>query len=391
VDQEATAGANDGTSWADAFVDLQDALAAADRTLDVNQIWVANGTYLPDRGTGDRTLSFALPDAVAVYGGFAGLDADGFPAGETALDQRDPAANATVLSGDLRADDGPGFQNYNDNSMHVVTAANVGDQTILDGVTITGGNADEAGIAGGVSGGGMVLSDGTPTIINCQFIRNTAAANGGGLFLQDGSSPQVVNCRFSENRAVLGGGLAHLAASSTIAGCVFAGNTCTIAAEAAGGAIYAVGSPLVILANCTLAANDSAKGGGLYLEDSIATVLNCILWDNRADEGPEIELVSSATISVCYCNVDGGMVSIAVGDNSVLDWGAGNLDVAPLFVDAAEYDLHILLESPCVDAGDPEASMEWVPYDIDGQERIQNERIDIGADESFTNDLDLDA
>lgn len=391
VDREATAGANDGTSWADAFVDFQDALAAADWSPLVNQIWVANGTYLPDRGTGERALSFALPDGVAVYGGFAGLDADGFPGGETALDQRDPVANATVLSGDLKANDARGFRNCTDNSLHVVTAFNVGDQTILDGFTVTGGNADDAGTEGGASGGGMCISDGTPTIVNCEFIRNTANARGGGLYLQDDSSPLVVNCRFAENRAAWGGGIAHLAASSTIAGCVFAGNTRTTAAEAAGGAIYAVESPLVILANCTLAANDSARGAGLYLDNSMAAVANCILWGNRADEGSEIDLVSASTASVRYCNVDGGMASIAVRDNSVLDWGAGNLDADPLFVDPGRYDLHIFLESPCVDAGDPNASLEWAPYDMDGQERIRNGRIDMGADESFAGDIDADA
>jgi len=390
VDQEATGDDNDGTSWADAFVDLQDALAAADWSPFVKEIWVANGTYLPDRGTGERALSFVLADGVAFYGGFACLGADELAGGETALDQRDPATNATVLSGDLKANDTRGFRNCTDNSLHVVTASGVSDQTILDGFTVTGGNADDADLEGGASGGGMCISDGTPTIINCAFVRNRAEAKGGGLSLQGDASLQVLNCRFAENRAAWGAGVAQQYASSTMAGCVFVGNACTTFSEAAGGAIYAVGAPMLILANCTLAGNDSPRGAGLYLDNSSATVANCILWDNRENEDSEIDLASASTVCVRYCNLDGGLSSIGIRGDSVLDWGNGNIDADPLFVDAGQHDVHLLLASPCVDAGDPNASPEWAPYDMDGQERIRNGRIDIGADESFAGDFDAD-
>jgi hypothetical protein len=90
----AAGGANDGTSWADAFVSLQDALAEA-RSGD--EIWVAAGVYRPDQGvgiiSGDRGASFELKNEVAVYGGFAG--------GEERREERDWEVNATVLSGDL--------------------------------------------------------------------------------------------------------------------------------------------------------------------------------------------------------------------------------------------------------------------------------------------------
>ena len=266
-------------------------------------------------------------------------------------------------------------------------ASGVGDQTILDGFTVTGGNAD---LEGGVNGGGMCISDGTPTIINCAFVRNRAEAKGGGLFLQGNASLQVLNCRFVGNYAAWGAGVAYQDASSTMTGCVFLGNACMGSSEAAGGAIYAVGSPMLILANCTLAGNDSAKGAGFHLDASFATVANCILWANHAGEDSEIDLASASTVCVRYCNLDGGLSSIGIRGDSVLDWGDGNIDTDPLFVDAGQYDVHLLLASPCVDAGDPNTSPEWAPYDMDGQERIRNGRIDIGADESFAGDFDAD-
>ena len=88
VDIDAT-GADDGTSWSNAFTDLQAALAAS---ASGDEIWVAEGTYLPT-DTADRTISFAMKDGVGIYGGFDGT--------ETLRSQRNPAVNVTVLSGDI--------------------------------------------------------------------------------------------------------------------------------------------------------------------------------------------------------------------------------------------------------------------------------------------------
>jgi len=377
VDQEAVGGANNGTSWADAFVDLQDALAAAAWSEDVNQVWVANGTYLPDRGTGDRSLSFVIPDGVAVYGGFAGGEAD--------LGEREAMVNRTVLCGDLRANDA-GFRNCTDNSIHVLIADGVGDQTVLDGFTITGGNADGIGVDGTTHGGGLFASEAMLSIANCTFAGNAASDQGGGVFLAGGSSVHVANCRFEGNRAASGGGLAQVEASSTMVGCVFAGNLAVSTSTALGGAVYARDCPLVIAANCTLVDNIAVRGGALAVENSTTTMASSIVWGNQADAGPEVDMTASATVIVSYCNVEGGASSVEIEDGCIVQWGQGNIDADPLFVDPTKQDWHILLGSPCIDAGDPDASMEATPYDMDGQQRIMDGRIDIGADENSAGD-----
>ncbi|HEY3171517.1 MAG TPA: hypothetical protein VGK86_02980 [Thermoanaerobaculia bacterium] len=113
-------GANDGTSWANAYTSLQSALAAA---VSGDEIWVAAGTYKPT-ATADRTISLALKNGVGVYGGFAGT--------ETMRSQRNPAVNITILSGDIGT-----VGVTTDNSYHVVTSDSTVTSTgILDGFTV---------------------------------------------------------------------------------------------------------------------------------------------------------------------------------------------------------------------------------------------------------------
>ena len=75
VDDDAD-GTNYGSSWADAYNNLRDALSVA---IYGDEIWVAEGIYKPDLGTGitsgDREATFQLVHGVALYGGYAGIGA----------------------------------------------------------------------------------------------------------------------------------------------------------------------------------------------------------------------------------------------------------------------------------------------------------------------------
>jgi len=115
----AAEGSADGTTWANAFVCLQDALAKANPS---DNIWVAEGSYWPDLGrghtVGDRNATFQLKSGVALYGGFS--------SGGGWL-QRDPLLHKSILSGDIGETGVAG-----DNSSHVVTASGTDKTAILD-------------------------------------------------------------------------------------------------------------------------------------------------------------------------------------------------------------------------------------------------------------------
>ncbi|MEM0897179.1 MAG: hypothetical protein AAGJ79_09860 [Verrucomicrobiota bacterium] len=168
VDDTAS-GANDGSSWTNAFNSLQDALAAVTSG---QQIHVAQGTYYPDLGTGqtdnNRSSTFQLINNVEILGGF--------PDGGGALASRNPATHVTILSGDLAQNDGPFFSNANDNAIHVLTGSGTNATAILDGFTISAGNAN--GSASSALGGGLYNDSGSPSLSNCSFEGNQAGFGG---------------------------------------------------------------------------------------------------------------------------------------------------------------------------------------------------------------------
>ena len=248
VDADAP-GPGDGASWATAFPELRDALAAA---APGSQIWVARGTYRPT-DVNDRTATFELRPGVEVLGGFVGT--------ETAADERlaDPATNGTVLSGDIGALGSP-F----DNAFHVVTALGVDGAAVLDGFTVTGGRAD-ASSAPNDRGGGLTNYDGGssapdtegfPTLRNLRFVDNEAT-RGGGVYLGETAAPvRVEAVAFVDNAASeWGGGLLSLADLEMDA-VTFEAN----AATNRGGGAYFGGAAAVVMRRAAFVAN--AVGGG---------------------------------------------------------------------------------------------------------------------------------
>lgn len=260
-------------SWSTAASDLQTALATATAG---DQIWVAAGTYYPDEGTGQtansRSSTFGLITGVEMYGGFGGT--------ETLLTQRDPAARVTILSGDLDQNDGSNYANNSNNAYHVAIAMNAG-TAVLDGFTITAGNAD--GPHGDFADfGGALLCRGNSAIIrNCSVTGNEADLGGG--VANFGSSTRFANCSFFNNRAtgIFFGGKGGAIYNGEVAlfiNCSIAGN---FAADLGGGVCTEISGSNITLVNCSIAGNlAGVEGGGIYNYASAVVLTNCIVWNN---------------------------------------------------------------------------------------------------------------
>ncbi len=278
-------GSNDGSSWANAFRNLQDALTAAQSG---DQIWVAQGIYRPDRGVGmtlgDRTATFQLLNGVTLYGGFNGT--------ETLLSQRNPTLNTTILSGDLGGDDTPVSCTQNspdcdsfgklcvngyciigtgnsENTFHIVTGSGRDATAVLDGFSIVGGNANGSSADG--FGAGMNNVNGDPAVVSCKFIGNFAIISGGGIFNND-SSPTVRDCKFTGNGTTLdGAGMYTGPGNPTVSNSTFAFNS----ARSGGGMFGILSSPTVT--NCTFQGNSAVQAGGGIVNgtNSTALIANC--------------------------------------------------------------------------------------------------------------------
>lgn len=391
VTSEATTPAA-GTSWETATT-LSDALTKA-RAKD--QIWVEAGTY---RG------SFSLKSGISLYGGFAGT--------ESSIDERaidgDKAyrmTHQTILSGDMDNNDRvdnvnlifPANNTRANNATHVLTlnlaptqqsGNNNTEPTLVDGITIRGGQAD----ADGEYGGGIYV---------------TGNNNGGGVYI-------IRRCFFLENYATQGGALyvystvGNTADECLIDRCGFFNNAAGQRGTAVneGGAIYLAGAGTVV--NCAVFNNEN---GGIYLANSAAKVINSTVTRNTASgidgTGHEVRntvIWGNSTLSsdnarpnfqnCAYPEVN---AEDADSDNNVYLAAKNNEEKGPHFSSPSlktGFDTDFTLSAsnryplwtwepieatPLVDAGDNQAydETEYGNVDLNGDRRIQG-TIDIGA------------
>ncbi len=388
----AALGFGDCSSWSNACT-LPQALSIA---VSGDQVWLQAGVYKP---AGGRAGAFQLLTGVAIYGGFP-ITATGL------FSERSPAHFVTVLSGDIDNNDiadGRGVVtdtvNLNGaNSYHVVIATNVDATARLDGVTITAGQADAPtepdNIGGGLrsvnadatlenvifagnlarSGGAIFADAGSDlTLRGLTLIGNRATDVGGGALHNRASAPSLTDIFFGRNVAPYGGALYNENSSPTIVNAVFSANQ----AENVGGAVLNQSNSNVRLVNATLAGNSAAiRGGGLYSIGSAPTLANVILWGNAAPQQPQVSDDITATTTITTSLVQGG-------------WpGAGNLDADPGFVDAdgadqqlgtADDDLRLMSNSPAINAGANAVLPGGVSTDLDGNPRIVQGVVDLGA------------
>ncbi len=404
VDHNAT-GLNNGLSWEDAYLDLQDALDRA--AVDGNsEIWVAAGTYKPSVQDNSGYKTFKLIDGIPVYGHFAGT--------ETALWQRDlnDPNNKTILSG------------VGVIAPYVVTASGRSYNNILEGFTI---------LVMGTSGDGIKIEDAYMAVSNCVIIgpgscgifahnseftvddcniqnNNTGIYdinssftvtecivqnnNNYGLYANFGDNGNLSESLISNSFIYNNNTGVHLHGTSSpvaIENCFIHNNRdgiivafssmppfvkgCKIISNSEFG-IYVSHSPINIFDNWICRNNQ--RGIYLYYLNSPMEIRNNTIAYNAYGiyrYGGTAPVINS---SIVCLNTSSDLGGAAV----VYSWVTADGD--PLFVDADINDFHIMPFSPCVNAGDPGFN-DSNEVDIDGQCRLMIgktiPRVDIGADE----------
>ena len=349
VDDSAV-GANNGSTWEDAYTDLQDALPSAQ----CSAVWVAGGEYTPGVSESD---AFDIPAGMALYGGFAGT--------EGLVGDRVPGLHVSALSGDIGDDDTKDVNGVVLDHMDIVgansdnvlrmdgTGTPVTSSTLLDGFTITAGQAD-GGTYPASSGAGLYCDGGaggqcSPSLRNLTFSGNHADIDGGALhnFGPGGeSSPTLTGVTFRGNYALDDGGAIFNNGASggdsspSLTNVTFQDN----GAGDNGGAMYNTGnsgqsSP--VLRSVSFSGNSANNNGGAMYNTGVVagvsnpSLTNVILWDDAAASGPEM-YDADASPTIGYSIVEGGEGGIFDVPSDPYTSGPGNLSSNPYLGNLAD-------------------------------------------------------
>ncbi|MCH7525497.1 MAG: T9SS type A sorting domain-containing protein, partial [Bacteroidetes bacterium] len=389
-------GTNNGSSWADAYTNLQDALAVSE---DNQEIWVAAGVYKPH--ISDRSIYFEITKTgTKIYGGFDGT--------ETQLSQRDFRLNETILSGDLLDNDNANIllneATRSDNTAKIIYV-NANNFT-LDGVTVSDGEGYIAGNSFYDSRAALTkeISKDDLTIENSTFKNNTCYSAGAAIIAVYSVSGflKISNSIFSNNVARYGTSFYTYTVGAInldidITNCLFNDNIATDIGSLLGFAgstgwvrAHSGGSTVIAsFINNTYTNNkDDGTGNGLNNHtratlgisktngNMIANVHNCIFWNNKASGTATAKSITPilalpGDITVGY-SIDEDNFSIIPTANTINTSNAN-----PLFTNATN-DFTLQTGSPAIDTGNNTPAL-GILEDLLGNQRIYNTTIDMGV------------
>ncbi len=428
----------DGSSWDCAYPALQDAFDEVNNSSFSTsfEIWVAGGTYYPDVDNVDndgnastehsadsRSESFTLiRDDVAFYGGFDGTDGSGGGTQETNRSDRDPEVYPVTLSGDVDQDN-----TSSGNAYHVVyldgrtgSGTILTSNTVIDGLTVTGGNAN--GSSPNNRGGGLYCDgsdDGTggadecsPVLQRLTFESNRVADFGGAMYVdaEDGTaSPTIRTSSFLRNTGEDGGAIFNNGdpgtANGEIVNVTFFEN-----GAGSGGAIFNDadnGTADLSIINATFAGNTASSsvtggkaGSAIITRGATLELRNSVVWDHSSFSVYE---GGAGQPIIDHSLVEGGLSAVSSGGSGSIDYRSSNLDASPRYLGSnkgagsdgtwgtSDDNLQRNWASAAIDNGDASVAPTDVT-DVDGDgntselvpdrdltDRNQGQTVDIGA------------
>ncbi|MES2628841.1 MAG: T9SS type A sorting domain-containing protein [Bacteroidota bacterium] len=365
VDQSAT-GTNNGTSWANAYTNLQTAIStqAADKVF-----LVAQGTYYPS-ATANPNATFSLKSGHQLYGGF--------PAGGTAFGLRKPKTNVTVLSGDLNRNSTPenGVDAYT-----VVTLNGLANAVVIDGFTISGGENS------GAQGAGIIILNTEATISN-NIIENNIAEDGAGIynvsFLPVSTRIFKNTIRFNTARNLnddgKGGGI-YIEGQANIYNNLIYKNFGGL-----GGGIYAFqnGYDAFVINNTVANNRGGIKGIAYKINSGSVSYFNNVIWNNEFaynfngsfTDPDSLHTRNNIAPNILLRNKRGNLRPVSLADSIFMDTTNNNfaLKKCGLGVEAAD---SMLLATATTDLFDLLGNPRYFDNDFNGSPKL-----DMGALES---------
>ena len=280
-------------------------------------------------------------------------------------------------------------------------------------------------------GGAIVCFQGVDAVISGNLITgNHAHYYGGGIHLRQWSNGLIAENEITDNNSAMGAGI-HMTYSSkpTVRDNLIEGN---IAGTLGGGGIYVYYLSQPLIERNIITNNSSMNGAGICVYyTSTGTIRDNLIYKNKSGAGMRIvgsyPTISNNTITgniggitslsnsspviknnIITSNGNGYGISVSASDTPVITyndvWGSanynptipdqtginGNISIDPNFVNPDANNYHLDPNSPCVNAGDPNFSPAPNQTDIDGEQRVFDSIVDMGADEMVTNPFDLD-
>lgn len=425
VDPNAT-GDNSGLSWDNALTDLQ---LAINNSVANDSIWVKQGTYTPSMS--NRSESFTFPvENIHIYGGFDGT--------ETALNERDWQNNQTILSGDLNGNDNTNISldeaTRSDNSFSVVDLTEAKNIS-LDGLVIADGHANlDDDTVSNYRGAAIYADNANNITLRNMIVENNVAIVGGAVRffngIENNSTFTVESCIFRNNLSTYSSSLTFITSEVSfnnpvnqnvnIHNSLFYNNTASdlvgsTRASFSGSSIGIFTNNLstqnVSIVNNTFTEN---KDYGTGSTDPKATIVlrRYGIWSAPNDNGDLFAEVynniftnnydaenSVAAQDICLMNFPNRFLNELTVKNNRMDNDtylsslaivpdiSDNLQDSPEFVNPASDIFRLQTGSAMIDAGDNSYLPASITEDLDGNNRIVNALVDLGA---YEHDPSLD-
>lgn len=389
VDVNAT-GTNDGSSWTNAYTDLGNALSSNSNS----KFWIKEGTYIPNGNA--RNSRFIVTQNQKLYGGFVGT--------ELTESQRDLNANPSILSGDINGND-DGVISFNnasksDNATNVLTIS--GNNTLLDGLTISGGNAN--GSTAEFNQGAAIISNTNVEnilLVNCVITDNTSNTGGTIKVVDSGINTDITfkNSVFKNNLARLGSVLYSRPSNGktitfkSLSSLYFNNQIKDLSGGNGEASVIwlrndAGGSYDAKIINSTFVNNISEGSNGVSLDEPVIsvgstnnnlviTVFNTIFWNNTNKAGDVTKALgtlnsnpTTSTAVIRNCLDSDNFSNITNKQNIVT--------TNPNFIDANS-NFKLTGISPAVDAGNNQYLSSDMVTDLNNTDRVLNTTVDIGA------------